>query len=134
MFAETLVTQSCLYTVRDNEVHHFVFTTPSQQAVDEWFEYLDALYDITPANTLVRMLLDLRQSGVLPMTYLINTGRSWFNHHPPRHRLQVAILHSPEFPIALAQTYFRLIGIEEGRSIRFFPANRHEEGLRWLRT
>lgn len=134
MFAETLIVhQSCLYTVREGEVNHFVFTTPSQHAVDEWFGYLDALYDITPVHTRVRMLLDLRQSGVLPMTYVMHQGRLWLEAHPARHTVQTAIVHGVDFPLSLAQTYFRLVGVTEGRDARFFSANRHEEALQWLR-
>lgn len=132
MLAQINYTQSCVYQPRENGIHQFMFTAPSQQAVDMWFEYLDMLYDITPTDSRVLFLMDLRQSGILPMTYLLQRGKRWLKTNPSRHTKRFAILYNADFPLNLAQTFFRLTGISEGQIIRFYSAERCEEAARWL--
>ncbi|MDX1991244.1 MAG: hypothetical protein SF029_02575 [bacterium] len=128
------INQSCLYIPHDNGIQHFVFTTPSHQAVDDWFSYLDVLYEMFPEGSNVHFLLDLRQAGVLPMTYVMQQGRRWLEAHPTRHRARFVILHSTDFPLHLAQTFFRLVGLDEGKMVRFYPCERQNEASQWLLT
>lgn len=126
---------SCLY-VPDTKhgIHHFVFKSPSHQAIDQWFEVLETLYASAPNSQCNRFVIDMRQSGMLPMTYTLRKGRRWLSEHPLKTSTRFALLHRADFPLSLAQTFLRLVNTSDGHVIRFFPMGHEQEALDWLMT
>lgn len=131
---DSLASQACLYTPEPNGIHHFVFQNPSHQAIDQWFTYLEDIYFHQLPNTdgRMRLLLDVSQSGLLPMTYIQHRGRGWLKEHPITHELRFAIVHSYGFPIPLAQTFLRVLRTTYRPDIDYFPKPHEAQAIEWL--
>jgi hypothetical protein len=104
-------TKYCRYTDLDSGIWLFAFTEASNRAVDEWYEWQSYLKETSPPNDnrRVRMLLDLRTSGPLPLFYSLQQGRDWRKKYPdlPGYRVQIALL-LKQFP-RYQQSYIKLI-------------------------
>ena len=101
----------CQFTDLNNGIWNFNFTETSNRAVDEWYEWQSYLKETTPPkdDKRVRMLLDMRTSGVLPMLYTLQQGRDWRRKYPDLHNFQVQIaLLLKQFP-SYQQPYIKLI-------------------------
>jgi hypothetical protein len=123
---------TCRYTPFANGIHEFVFTVPSRQALAGWFDYLDTIYHATPTGATIPLLIDLRQSGLLPMTHISDNVRDWLQAHPSRHSAHIAVLHSHSFPVALAQTFLRRYHTRTDPAVRFFSERERDEAVMWL--
>jgi hypothetical protein len=101
----------CRFTDLNNGIWIFAFTEPSNRAVDEWYEWQSYLKEtaIPSENRRVRMLLDLRMSGPLPLLYSLQQGRDWRKKYSDLNsfRVQIAALlkHFPRYQ----QSYAKLI-------------------------
>lgn len=101
----------CQFNDLKNGVWQFTFTESSNRAVDEWYEWQSYLKTAVPPadDKRVRMLLDLRKSGTLPLLYSLQQGRDWRKKYPDINtfHVQIAMLLNP-FP-RYQQPYVRLI-------------------------
>src|SRR5690348_1879125 len=105
-------TKYCRYTDLNNGIWLFAFSEASNRAVDEWYEwqtYLKETATVPSEDRRVRMLLDLRTSGPLPLLYSLQQGRDWRKKYPdlPSYRVQIALL-LKQFP-RYQQSYIKLI-------------------------
>ena len=101
----------CHFTDLNNGIWNFTFTESSNRAVDEWYEWQSYLKEITsPADDKrVRMLLDLRTSGPIPLLYSLQQGRDWRKKYRDLHIFQVQIAALlKQFP-SYQQPYIKLI-------------------------
>ena len=89
----------------------FVFTEATNRAVDEWYQWQGYLKEtVSPReDRRVRMLLDLRTCGPLPLLYSLQQGRDWRKKYPDlsTFRVQIAVL-LKQFP-RYQQSYIKLI-------------------------
>lgn len=72
--------------IAEDDIHVFVFHQSTRQAVDEWVEQMDLIYAELTEDSIVRILMDIRESGALPVNHAITRGREWMNSlliHPP---------------------------------------------------
>ena len=101
----------CRFTILNNGIWTFTFTEATNRAVDEWYQWQSYLKEtITPReDRRVRMLLDLRTCGSLPLLYSLQQGRDWRKKYAdlPTFRVQIAVLlkHFPRYQ----QSYIKLI-------------------------
>lgn len=101
----------CQFNDLKNGVWKFFFIEASNRAVDEWFEWQSYLKAITPATAdeRVRMLLDMRKSGPIPLLYSLQQGRDWRKQFDDINKFQVYVaLHLKPFP-RYQQPYIKLI-------------------------
>jgi hypothetical protein len=64
--------------------HELVFSESSRRAIDQFIQMVHQLYKDTPDST-IYLLLDLRESGMLPLRYLTLGIRELIDsypHHP----------------------------------------------------
>ncbi len=101
----------CQFTDLNNGIWVFTFTEATNRAVDEWYQWQSYLKETMapPDNRRIRMLLELRQSGPLPLLYSLQQGRDWRKQYPDLHtfRVQIALL-LKQFP-RYQQPYIKLI-------------------------
>ena len=101
----------CQFTDLNNGIWNFTFTEASNRAVDEWYAWQSYLKETTPPkdDKRVRMLLDMRKSGAIPLLYSLQQGRDWRKKYTDLHtiRLQIALL-LKQFP-SYQQPYIKLI-------------------------
>jgi hypothetical protein len=101
----------CQFVDLNNGIWLFTFSESSNRAVDEWYawqSYLKAT--VTPReDKRVRMLLDMRKSGALPLLYVLQQGRDWRKNQTDinTYRVQIALL-LKQFP-SYQQSYIKLI-------------------------
>jgi len=75
----------CIYQTLDGGIQEFVFQQASHAAVDEFIDHLTwmAVNDPTYRNsTTIRILMDTRQSGALPMYYIAKRASEWSRSQP----------------------------------------------------
>ncbi|NWF68986.1 MAG: hypothetical protein HXY40_07865 [Chloroflexi bacterium] len=120
---------ACHYQLLETGIHQFVFTLPSRQAVDVWIQHLMTIYEQQQATL---FLLDIRESGILPMTYVFQRLSQWVATHPRRPLTYVALLHKDVAPIALVQPFIHMLGIDGTYKMRFFGEQMRAQAVHWL--
>ncbi|MBI1278389.1 MAG: hypothetical protein GC179_09700 [Anaerolineaceae bacterium] len=129
----------CQFKDLNNGIWKFFFVEASNRAVDEWYEWQSYLKAASPAaaDERVRMLLDMRKSGTLPLLYTLQQGRDWRKQYDDINKYQVyiALLLKP-FP-NYQQPYIRLIKdgvnvftLEQVKVELFFDAE--QKAIDWL--
>jgi hypothetical protein len=101
----------CQFTDLNNGIWTFNFTEATNRAVDEWYKWQSYLKETTAPreDKRVRMLLDMRLSGPIPLLYSLQQGRDWRKKYSdlPSYRVQIALL-LKQFP-RYQQPYIKLI-------------------------
>ncbi len=101
----------CQFTDLHNGVWKFTFVEATNRAVDEWYEWQSYLKATTSdsVDERVRMLLDMRKSGPIPLLYSLQQGRDWRKKYSDINTFQVQIaLWLKPFP-RYQQPYIKLI-------------------------
>jgi hypothetical protein len=88
-------TELCSHTTLDNGIHVFSFQDNSHRAIDEWITTITHLYVHEPQTETARWIVDLRESGALPMSYTFRKVREVRRAHPvcTLRPLRVALYH-----------------------------------------
>jgi len=133
MLAEqSVVLERCVYTYLSSGIHKFAFTESSAEAVDEWFDMMETLYNSHP-NGVLRILVDSSEIGVQPLSYASQRVRQVNANYPNRPATRTAFLYRTNFLASLARTFiimFSRVGVDK---VQFFPGdNREQEALTWL--
>lgn len=92
----------------DNNVHELVFNEASRQAADEFLSMWAALYERNEANMLY-IVLDMRDSGMLPLRYLTTQMRDMLQQHPDRESAHIAIVLDDPQILSVTQALMRTI-------------------------
>jgi len=122
----------CEYYRWDDDLHIFCFSIPSRAAVDSWLSQLSTIYAQNTLHTPVTQLLDIRQSGMLPMTYVFNQLQTWIPRHQGNPTLYTAVLHNDPATVAIVQPFMRMLGVERDYKFRFFGGHAQENAIDWL--
>jgi hypothetical protein len=129
---DTLQHALCLYKRMENGVHKFTFRAASPAAVDEWFEIMSAITEVTMEDETVRLMIVNKQSDMLPMNHMLNRSRELLTLFPERTHLRTAVLYNPGELGTLAESFARLMRSEQRDKVRFFPGDVQDEALAWL--
>jgi hypothetical protein len=119
----------CEYFRWDNDLHVFCFTLPSREAVDLWLERLKTIHQQN-GGAPVLQLLDIRPSGMLPMTYVFNKLQTWFPAYQGNPAVYSAVLHNDSASTSMVQPFMRLLG--SAYKFHFFGAHAQESAISWL--
>jgi hypothetical protein len=127
------------YSVIHNDIHVFVFANSQPEAVDAyvhvWQETMPDFWRHSPHfNQVLRVLLDLRRSGPLPLPLLYERLREYIAQFPDRPHPYFAYLMYP-YPgyISQVQTMTTIIGESKARR-RFFNADERDNAIAWLKS
>ena len=121
----------CLYSHLREDIHAFSFKAPSQAAVNQFVGYLSDLRVNESPNT-IRLLLDWSESGLMPLTYTFQQTRKFFGQYLNWNATRIAILYGANFPIVMAETFFRMVRFSIAYDVKFFPVEARSEALAWL--
>lgn len=122
----------CLYRPHDNGIHEFIFTESSRQAVDEWFAQLEALTRSAEAGTMMHYLVRSTASAPLPAAYMLKSARRWIMDNRYLYTARIVFLHRSNFYYPHAKLFIRAWQMSNGIAVRFYPADRREDAVRWL--
>jgi len=112
-------------------IYQLVFHDHSPQAAIYWYEYLDTLYDITPAHHTLLFLVTFE--GALPSYSMFNYYyKKLRQRHPVRCSSQSAILYRFGFFTRLLNAIVQIVPSENQTVIRVFPQWNKSSAIKWL--
>ncbi len=117
----------------EGDVFHIQLLHTGKQAITEWLNLCESLYQHTKNRPAWRFLLDCSHIGEPPpMQYMFAQLRHWAkNHHVPL--LSIAILYEDKDAerLRLINALFRTFN-DVGRQAQLFSHDQREEALAWL--
>jgi hypothetical protein len=124
--------ERCQYNQLEQDIHEFVFTEASRKAIDEWFAHLDTIQQSARPLTVMRFLVRSTAPEPMPIAYALKCAQKWAQENPTMHTSRVAFVHRSEFFYPYIKSFVRSWQMNYGNLIRFFPADRYEDAVRWL--
>lgn len=122
------------YNLLEDGIHEFIFTGEEEGGVDHFFEILKGLLEATPPDTVLRYLVDARNTrrggGV---GELVKRFRKLEVQVGERAAGRTAILHDGSLLLTFANTFIDTLAPSQDRT-RFFEYKNRDEALRWLRS
>lgn len=109
----------CVYQHVENDVHLFTFNKASAAAVDIFFEGLSAIYKDVTDDSIVLVIMDVRQSGLMPMSYAFRQARQWVNEQPHHPAAFVAVVHKDNFLLTFMELSFKSMRLGHLRTASF---------------
>jgi hypothetical protein len=130
MFMEQIISDtSYQYT---NGIHEFVFLKGSRRAVDEYLAELRRIFESASSDSTVKVLLDIRQTGLPPIAYLSAQIHEWHKECPSVGMTYTAILYSGSSALMLLKNLTRLFSRNGQEQVRFFEQDRRDEAMAWM--
>lgn len=111
----------------DNNIHELVFAESSHDAIDQFLVMLIDFYKEANDNS-AYVVLDMRESGMLPLRYLTKSLRRLFEQYPVKETAKIALV--LEDPQMLNVTRALLGTIMRRESVQYFT--QIEEARTWL--
>jgi hypothetical protein len=124
MRAEILL-RNCHYRQLENGIHSFVFLSNTRGAVDDYFSILETspLARGEQIPNMICVLIELRQTGMPPVTYMMLRYKDFVKTHRDRlPQVRIAYLYRPGFVLSLVQSFIDLISERKYAHRRSFPS------------
>ncbi len=113
------------------DIHVLTFHKATREAAQEGLEHVLRVYEKIDESQTVRLLLDLRQSGMLPFTSVISQGRMWtkrVNKHP---KARLALLTRPDALHTLVTQVFNMLRFNHLKT-QVFEGDAQADAIAWL--
>jgi hypothetical protein len=121
-----------MYGELDNGVLELTFTEASREAVDELLLHMNEIYRTAGANEIVRVLVDHRNVGMQPVTYMYQKMREWNASHRVYFSSRAAILIDDTFLVRLVDSLLNTVLRTTVVDIRYFSSGQRDAAIRWL--
>jgi hypothetical protein len=127
---DSTVECECVYLAEG--IHKITLLISTEEALTECFAHLDNIFAQHPHAEPLRIISDIRQSGVPPLTNLWEYARHLFIKHPQFPVIYDAILH--DYGRLFSAFSFVVIQLASlyGARVRFFSADQYDEAVNWL--
>lgn len=112
----------------DNNIHELVFAEASHDAIDQFLGMLVDFYEETNGDN-PYIILDMRESGMLPLRYLTKSLRRLFERYPEHESAKIALV--LEDPQMLNVTRALLRTIMKRESVQYFT--KMDKARLWLK-
>jgi hypothetical protein len=132
MVALPYATTRCMYGELDTGIVELTFTEASREAVDELLLHMDEIYRSADANPIVRVLVDHRNVGMQPVTYMYQKMREWNASHRVYFSSRAAILIDDTFLVRLVDSLLKTVLRTAMVEIRYFTSGDRDAAIRWL--
>jgi hypothetical protein len=113
-------------------IHEFIFEQSNRRASQEAFEKLITIFSTATEDHTMRILLDFRKAGFMPLSNVVSQTQEWrktVHVHPPT---RVAILMMPNAAVALLQPILSLMRLGHLDS-RMFQGDKYDAAMEWLK-
>src|ERR1700753_2539323 len=101
------------HTVLPNGIYQFVFLKNNRQTVDHYIAvvepYFDAFANGTLGDTKLRVIIELRESGMTPVAYMAGKDRDMLLRHPVHVPARVVYLYTGGFLLSVARSFLALL-------------------------
>lgn len=132
------MTALCDLIVHENGVREMRLHDSTRQAVDELTVHMSSVmasWQPEQDGRQVYLLVDMRDSGLPPLNYMMQKVREWISNY--RHIMrQVYIREALLVPInsgivlSLAGTFARMLPVDS--DVKFFSPDEYEDAIAWL--
>ena len=131
MTAENLVRYNF---ITDHIIHEFIFTESSRNSMDEYFAFLYEIYDEhLKGKPAVRIILDVHQSGMLPVKYGTLVMERMFKDLAPFPKPYIAYLYASSTDRSLISGMDYTTALKPVDRLSF-PYDEREKAIEWLLT
>lgn len=113
------------------DIHALTFVKASRLSSEQGMDLVMDIFNQATPETTIRLLLDFRATGLLPMNNILSQGRLWRTRvkvHPPT---RMAMLMPPAAVASLLQPIFGLLRFSHLQT-QIFQGDEHEGAVRWL--
>ena len=130
-----LSTPYCQYRCLENGLHEFVFLSNTRAAVDDYFAILESSRIAWGEGMpdVVRLLIELRQPGMPPVSYMMERYRVFIKAHKDHMpTTRVVYLYRSGFITSLVRSFIGLVSERKHANRRFFPLEERAQAEAWL--
>ncbi|MDX2163588.1 MAG: hypothetical protein SF162_19895 [bacterium] len=121
----------CAYVLREDGIHQFTFKASVPGAIDAWMEQVSGIYAHVTADDTLLFLIDLRESGTLPIAYTFQKARIWLKTLHVHPNVRLAMLHNDEVLISLITTFMDALRLGHLKTATFRRAQA-QAAIDWL--
>lgn len=122
----------CSYTLLPNGVHEFVFQESSRASVDQWVDQLVYILDTKPKEITLPIIVDTRQSGMLPIAYMIQKLRDIYLDYGQRPAMRLAFLSENNALMVFIQLLAGVAAASDIQSLQYQQFNTSDAATEWL--
>jgi hypothetical protein len=130
MTLERVDTSVMTYRLHDEGWHELIFHESSHAAVDALYHQLDLFFQ-RPLTEKIHVLLDMTESGTLPMVYGFQTIRPLMTRYPQRPRTRYAFLSANRLDL-MRLVKSTVVAIYPQISANYFGSGQRQTALEWL--
>ena len=117
----------------DDAIHTIELTDASRQTIDQFLQFMNELYrDLTDEDT-VRLLVDYRQSGVPPLSYVINKSTQWANNLSVHPQARVAFVNKSDFLMSILGMMMKSLRFGHLKTRVFDKETAYQDAIEWLK-
>ena len=120
------------YSVVDEDIHQFYFLKASRKALDEWHQYLMALFPTISEDDRVLMILDITESGMQPMRYALRLAKQLEQKLGTLPATRYAFIYDRGVMLSLISSFFNILNLSNS-DIQYFPTDKRADAIAWLR-
>lgn len=116
----------------NDDIHEFLWTSPSREAVDVWMEYNEALYEITDTADTLCFLHLVQTMNFPPLSYVVRKARDLQMKFPEQPATRSAILFQSKFFGGFINTLSQMLNRKGKDQTRFFGMDERKQAIEWL--
>ncbi len=118
------------YTYLQSDIHCFKWLSKSEEAHNEYFDFITSTYrSVTDNQHIIRILHDYRSTPFLPPDSIFSKTRKLQSEFPNLNR-KIAYLLDDDMSAILVETLTRTLGRFGTR--RYFTADQEQDAIEWL--
>jgi len=122
----------CSHRLLSNGVHEFNFQESSRAAVNEWIDHLIHLLDASLPETILTLVVDTRQSGTLPLGYVIGKLRNIYREYEQRPLMRLAFLSETNALMVFVQMLAEIAAGSEVSTVQYHQSPTKADAIEWL--
>lgn len=130
MTSEQVATSVMTYRHHDEGWHELVFHESSHAAIDALYVQLDLFFQ-RPLTEKIHVLVDMTESGTLPMVYAFQTIRPLMARYPQRPPTRYALLSANRLDL-MQLVKSTIVAIHPQINANYFGGNQRAAALAWL--
>jgi hypothetical protein len=127
------IVSRCHYGIdHDRGIHQWTWYDFSHQAVDEWLEQLEAVYDRADDGETVRIIHHFQAHRLPSISYIVQRMRQLHQRYPDQPQTRVVVLYHSEIIANCLQMVAGLLDRPGIDQTRFVASEQYSEALAWL--
>ncbi|MGJ3237416.1 MAG: hypothetical protein ACFE0Q_01795 [Anaerolineae bacterium] len=116
----------------EHDIHEFVWTSPSREAVDVWLEYNESLYQVSDLTDTLCFIHIVQTMNFPPLSYVVRKARELQMKYPQHSKTRSAILFQSKFFGGFINTMSQLLNRVDEDQTRFFGIDERDQAIAWL--